>query len=224
MGLIQLDHGSPALPPAGTRPDAIAPATAPMQYGTSTDDVANAAPKLRWLDVRVTSLRKAKLEPRSTMPSAASESGTNSVSVIDCERLGNPVHSTTRQKISQTWLASHTGPIECAIDGRGRRPRSGTTGDEVPEAGTEVGAAEHRVGDDADHQDRPRRRRSAHDRLRRSAARCSRPAARGSAAAVRAPRLSRQSGLAHATAGSSPQDQDERDADADVEHEDRRGT
>ena len=73
MGLIQLDHGSPALPPAGTRPDAIAPATAPMQYGTSTDDDANAAPKLRWLDVRVTSLRNAKLEPRNTMPSAASD-------------------------------------------------------------------------------------------------------------------------------------------------------
>ena len=33
VGLTQLDHGSPALPPAGTRPEAIAPATAPMQYG-----------------------------------------------------------------------------------------------------------------------------------------------------------------------------------------------
>src|SRR3954468_21565425 len=53
VGLIQLDQGSPALPPAGTRPEAIAPATAPMQNGTITDDAANAAPKLRWLDVRV---------------------------------------------------------------------------------------------------------------------------------------------------------------------------
>ena len=49
VGLTQLDHGSPALPPAGTWPDAIAPATAPMQYGTSTDEIANAAPKLRRL-------------------------------------------------------------------------------------------------------------------------------------------------------------------------------
>ena len=124
MGLIQLDHGSPALPPAGTRPDAIAPATAPMQNGTITDDDANAAPKLRSLDVRVTSLRNAKLEPRNTMPSAASDSGTNSVSVIDANASGKPVHSTTRQKISQTWLASHTGPIEWAMTARGRAPRS----------------------------------------------------------------------------------------------------
>ena len=95
-----------------------------MQNGTSTDDAANAAPKLRWLDVRVTSLRKAKLEPRNTIPSAASESGTNSVSVIDANASGNPVHSTTRQKISQTWFASHTGPIEWLITGRGAPPRS----------------------------------------------------------------------------------------------------
>src|SRR4051812_27280034 len=47
VGLIQLDQGSPALPPDGTRPDAMAPATAPMQNGTSTDDEANAAPKFR---------------------------------------------------------------------------------------------------------------------------------------------------------------------------------
>src|SRR5829696_7582943 len=102
VGLIQLDHGSPALPPAGTRPDAMAPATAPMQNGTITDEVANAAPKLRWLDVRVTSLRNAKAEPRNTMPSAAIESGTKSVSMIDANASENAVQSTTRQKMSQT--------------------------------------------------------------------------------------------------------------------------
>ena len=56
----------------------MAPATAPKQYGTSTDDRAKAAPKLRRSRVRNTVLRKAKLEPRSTMPNAASVSGTNS--------------------------------------------------------------------------------------------------------------------------------------------------
>ena len=130
MGLIQLSHGSPALPPLGTRPDAIAPATAPMQNGTITDEIANAAPKLRRLEVSVTSLRNAKLEPRRTMPSAASESGTKSVSVIDANASEKPVHSTTRQKMSHTWLASHTGPMECATTARGgrparRRPRGG---------------------------------------------------------------------------------------------------
>ena len=95
-----------------------------MQYGTSTDDDANAAPKLRRSRVRNTALRNAKLEPRSTMPSAASVSGTNSVSVIDANASENAVHSTTRQKISQTWFASHTGPIEWSMSARGRSPRS----------------------------------------------------------------------------------------------------
>src|SRR3954471_2189333 len=64
VALIQLDHGSPALPPLGTRPDAIAPATVPRQNGTSTDDAANAAPKLRWSRVRNTVLRNANDAPR----------------------------------------------------------------------------------------------------------------------------------------------------------------
>src|SRR5262252_276978 len=88
VGFTQLDHGSPALPPAGTRPDAMAPATAPMQYGTSTEENANAAPKLRWLDVRWTSLRNANPAPRNTMPRAASDSGTNNVNVIDAKASG----------------------------------------------------------------------------------------------------------------------------------------
>ena len=102
VGLIQLDHGSPALPPDGTRPEAMAPAIAPMQNGTSTDDDANAAPKLRRSRVRSTDLRKAKLDPRSTIPSAASVSGTNNVSPIDANAIENPVQSTTRLKINHT--------------------------------------------------------------------------------------------------------------------------
>ena len=58
-----------------------------------------------------TTLRNANPEPRSTMPSAASDSGTNIVRVIDANAVGKPVQRTTRQKISQTWLASHTGPM-----------------------------------------------------------------------------------------------------------------
>src|SRR3954466_15564135 len=66
VGLTQLDHGSPPppppppaprpppAPPAGTRPDAIAPATVPMKKGTSTDEMANAAPKFRRSRVRNT--------------------------------------------------------------------------------------------------------------------------------------------------------------------------
>src|SRR3982074_3074561 len=109
VGLIQLSQGSPAMPPDGTRPDAIDPATAPMQNGTSTDDTANAAPKLRRSLVRNTALRNAKLEPRMTIPSAARDNGTKSVRVIDANASEKAVQSTTKQKISQTWFASHTG-------------------------------------------------------------------------------------------------------------------
>src|SRR4029078_272109 len=71
-----------------------------------------------------TTLRNAKLEPRSTIPSAASVSGTNSVSVIDANASEKAVQSTTRHKISQTWFASHTGPIDLSMSRRGRSPRS----------------------------------------------------------------------------------------------------
>ena len=59
------------------------PAIAPMQYGTSTEDRANAPPKMRRFRVLTTALRNAKLAPRSTIPSAAMVRGTNSVSVIE---------------------------------------------------------------------------------------------------------------------------------------------
>ena len=63
MGLIQLSQGSPATPPAGTRPDAIEPATAPMQKGTSTDEIANAAPKVRRSRVREHRLAEREARP-----------------------------------------------------------------------------------------------------------------------------------------------------------------
>ena len=87
------------------------------------------------------------------MPNAASESGTNSVSVIDANASGNPVHSTTRQKMSQTWFASHTGPIAWLMTCRGAPPLHRATGGEVPEPAAEVGPTEERVHGDAGHQD-----------------------------------------------------------------------
>ena len=81
------------------------------------------------------------------MPSAAIVSGTNSVSVIDAYASGKQVHSTTKLKMSQTWFASQTGR-DRVIDHRSRTAASlGSSGDEIPEPGTEVGAAEDRVGD-----------------------------------------------------------------------------
>ena len=43
--------------------------------------------------------------------------------MIDANARGNPVHSTTSAKISQTLFASHTGAIAWSISARGRAPR-----------------------------------------------------------------------------------------------------
>jgi hypothetical protein len=56
------------------------------------------------------------------MPKAASVSGTYSVDMIAPKASGKAVQSTTRMKISQTWLASQTGVSERWIRARGRAP------------------------------------------------------------------------------------------------------
>src|SRR2546423_975193 len=73
---------------------------------------------------------------------------------------GKPVHNTTRTKISQTWLASHTGPMACSISrrraapGRRRRlPAAPPRQAEPDTEGQETEAERHhdleRVADDA---------------------------------------------------------------------------
>ncbi len=48
----------------------------------------------------------------------------NSVEKTASNALENAVQSTTRTKISQTWLASQTGPIAQSTRSRARRPRA----------------------------------------------------------------------------------------------------
>ena len=132
----------------------MAPATAPMQNGHQHRRGRERGTEVALAqDVRSTSLRNAKLEPRSTMPSAASESGTNSVSVIDANALGEagPQHDEAEDQPDVVGLPHR--PDRVRDDARGPRTALGAAGDEVPEAGAEVGAAEERVGGDADHQD-----------------------------------------------------------------------
>jgi hypothetical protein len=45
--------------------------------------------------------------------------------MIAVKAAENAVHNITRQKISQTWFASHTGVIARSMSARGRSPRSG---------------------------------------------------------------------------------------------------
>src|SRR3954452_17216497 len=101
--------------PGGTRPEATAPTTDPRKYGVISDDSANDAPRKRRIPGVVTLLRKANAAPRAIMPKAARVSGTYRVVATATNAPEKAVHSTTRTKINQTWLASHTGPMECSI-------------------------------------------------------------------------------------------------------------
>src|SRR3954467_5343359 len=96
VGFSQLSNGSP-LPAEGTRPGAIAPATAPKKTGVTTEDAANAAPAARCWLVRTDTLRNAKADPRNTIPSAARPSGRYKVVMTAKKADGKAVHSTTRQ-------------------------------------------------------------------------------------------------------------------------------
>ena len=124
VGLTQLPTGSPPMPVAGTRLGRDAAGHRTMKNGVITDDRAKAAPVARCSRVRRATLRKAKPDPRNTMPSAARPRGMYSVRMMAAKAGGKAVQSTTRQKISQTWLASHTGPKEASICSRAACPRS----------------------------------------------------------------------------------------------------
>jgi hypothetical protein len=116
--------GSPAALPTGTSPPAIAPTQAPKQNGTSTDDSANSPPSTRASRIVAASPRSAKAVPRKMIPATAMKSGTYRVDMSEPKASGKAVHSTTSTKISQTWLASHTGAIERWTIPRTGPPRS----------------------------------------------------------------------------------------------------
>ena len=125
IGFSQLVTGAPAALPTGTRPEAMAPATAPRKNGVTSDERAKDPPYNRWRRTGSTSLRSAKPEPRRMMPTAARVSGMYRVDMIEANAGGKQVHSTTRTKMSQTWLVSQTGPMDCSMSTRWGRPRSG---------------------------------------------------------------------------------------------------
>ena len=55
----------------------------------------------------------------------------NSVEMIDSNASENAVQSTTSTKISQTWLASQTGPIAQSISSRARSAALAAAGDQA---------------------------------------------------------------------------------------------
>src|SRR6476660_5106900 len=95
---VGLSHdliGSP-YPSAGTRPEAIAPATVPRKNGVITDEPAKITPKNLACAYVSAYSRNAKPAPRSTIPASASIIGINSVVVAAAKAMGNPVHHMTR--------------------------------------------------------------------------------------------------------------------------------
>jgi hypothetical protein len=110
--------------PTFTRPDATPPIADPRQNGISTDESANSAPRPRASLIVAACPRSANAAPRKMIPSAARKSGIESVEKIEPNATGNAVHTITSTKISQTWLASHTGLIERSIMARTPPPRS----------------------------------------------------------------------------------------------------
>ena len=89
-----------------------------------SDEAAKTTPKRRAWPSVAAYLRKAKLAPRSTIPSRARTSGTKSVLMVAAKETGNAVHQVTSTKISQTWLASHTGPMLWSMRVRSSAPRA----------------------------------------------------------------------------------------------------
>ena len=72
--------------------------------------------------------------------------------MIDAYASGKDVHKITKMKINQTWLASHTGPMECSIVCARMRTSLRAAGGQVPESGAEVSTAEDRVRDNGQQQ------------------------------------------------------------------------
>ncbi len=137
-----------------TSPAAIPPSTVPRKKGRITEESAKTAPSTRASLIVAAWPRRAKAVPRMMIPSAARKSGTRKVVNTAPKTSGNAVHAITSTKISQTWLASHTGLIERWTSPRTGPPRAVAAGREVPEAGAEVGAAEHGVHGQAEEDER----------------------------------------------------------------------
>ena len=108
----------------GTCPVTTAPTTVPMKNGVISEAAANVAPVSCCIRSRSAVCRKANPTPRRTIPSRDRLSGTNSAVMMAANAGGNAVHSSTRMKISHTWLASQTGVMDSSMSSRGAAPRS----------------------------------------------------------------------------------------------------
>ena len=145
---------SPSALPTGTRPEAIAPTTVPMKKGVTSEESAESAlGEAPVAESPRAILWKANPEPRRTIPSAARLSGMNSVDMIEenADRERGPEHD---QHEDQPDVVGLPDGADRPVDQRARSLAAlAAAGDQRPEAGAEVGAAEHRVQRGADPED-----------------------------------------------------------------------
>ena len=148
VGVSQDDHRSPR-PCAGTRPEAIAPATAPRKNGVTTEEAAKTTPKNRARPRVSEYLRNAKLEPRSTIPSSAKSIGRISVDIAEANDSGNagpPDH----EHVDQPHVVGLPDRADAVVDqGPQLRALHVAARGQVVGAGAEVGPAQHAVHDHA---------------------------------------------------------------------------
>ena len=88
VGLSQLVKRSPRALPGGTRPDAMAPTTSPSANGVTIDESANRISTGRCARDDSTWPRMTYPIARSTIPTAAIDSGTASVDAIAANAVG----------------------------------------------------------------------------------------------------------------------------------------
>ncbi len=103
---------------------AIAPIAVPSANGVRIEEMENSVSISADSRGVLDPARSAYAAPRMMIPIAAMNSGTGSVVVIALNAPGYDVQNTVSTKISHTWLASHTGPIEWCACSRIFSPRS----------------------------------------------------------------------------------------------------
>ena len=123
------------------------PSAAPRQNGISTDESANSAPSTRASLIVAAWPRSANAVPRKMIPIAARNSGIveRREDRAERDRERRPRRSRARRSATRGW------PPTPGSSSAGSCPRTapaalGAARRQVPEAGAEVGAAEHRVG------------------------------------------------------------------------------
>ena len=149
-GLSQLVTASPAALPTGTRPPAIAPTTVPMKNGVSSDASPNSVSATARPRTRRAVLWNANPAPRSTMPSAARLSGMNKrrEDRLERRREAGPEHD---EHEDQPDVVGLPHGADRPVDQLARPPAAlAAAGEQAPEAGAEVGAAEDGVDRHAD--------------------------------------------------------------------------